>query len=34
METTVQAPKDGVVKEIYVSSEDAISIGELLVVIE
>lgn len=31
METTVQAPKDGVVKEIFVSAGDAISTGDLLI---
>lgn len=31
METTVQAPKDGVVKEIYASAGDAISTGDLLI---
>lgn len=31
METTVQAPKDGVVKEVYASAGDAISTGDLLI---
>ena len=31
METTVQAPKDGIVKEIYASAGDAISTGDLLI---
>ena len=30
METTVQAPYSGVVKDIYVKSEDAIQTGDLL----
>lgn len=34
METTVQAPKDGVVKEIYVKEGDSISTGDLLIEIE
>ncbi|SOB99053.1 pyruvate carboxylase [Ureibacillus xyleni] len=34
METTVQAPKDGVVKEIYVAAGDAISTGDLLIEFE
>ncbi|GLC87589.1 pyruvate carboxylase [Lysinibacillus piscis] len=34
METTVQAPKDGVVKEIYASAGDAISTGDLLIELE
>lgn len=34
METTVQATKDGVVKEIYVSAGDAISTGDLLIELE
>lgn len=34
METTVQAPKDGVVKEVYISSGDAISTGDLLIELE
>jgi pyruvate carboxylase len=34
METTVQAPKDGVVKEVYASAGDAISTGDLLIEIE
>jgi len=34
METTVQAPKDGIVKEIYASAGDAISTGDLLIEIE
>ncbi|WP_342472914.1 pyruvate carboxylase [Metasolibacillus sp. FSL H7-0170] len=34
METTVQAPKDGVVKEIYAASGDAISTGDLLIELE
>lgn len=31
METTIQAPRDGVVKEIYVASGDSISTGDLLI---
>lgn len=31
METTVQAPKDGIVKEVYVTAGDAISTGDLLI---
>ena len=31
METTVQAPKDGIVKEVYASAGDAISTGDLLI---
>ena len=31
METTVQAPKDGFVKEVYASAGDAISTGDLLI---
>ena len=31
METTVQAPKNGVVKEIYVSAGEAIATGDLLI---
>lgn len=31
METTVQAPKDGVVKEVYASAGNAISTGDLLI---
>lgn len=31
METTVQAPKDGIVKEVYTSAGDAISTGDLLI---
>lgn len=34
METTVQAPKDGVVKEIYATAGDAISTGDLLIELE
>ena len=34
METTVQAPRDGVIKEIYASSGDAISTGDLLIELE
>jgi len=34
METTVQAPKDGVIKEVYVSAGDAISTGDLLLEVE
>lgn len=34
METTVQAPKDGIVKEIYTAAGDAISTGDLLVELE
>ncbi|WP_107947635.1 pyruvate carboxylase [Lysinibacillus parviboronicapiens] len=34
METTVQAPKDGVVKEVYATAGDAISTGDLLIEIE
>ena len=34
METTVQAPRDGIVKEIYASSGDAISTGDLLLELE
>ena len=34
METTVQAPKDGVVKEVHVVAGDAISTGDLLVELE
>lgn len=34
METTVQAPKDGIVKEIYVTAGDAISTGDLLIELE
>ena len=34
METTVQAPKDGVVKEIYVSAGNPISTGDLLIELE
>ena len=34
METTVQAPKDGVVKEVYAIAGDAISTGDLLIEIE
>ena len=34
METTVQAPKDGIVKEVYTSAGDAISTGDLLIEIE
>lgn len=31
METTVQAPKDGIVKEVHVTAGDAISTGDLLI---
>ncbi len=34
METTVQSPKDGVVKEIFAQAGDAISTGDLLIEIE
>ena len=34
METTVQAPKDGIVKEIFVKAGDAISTGDLLIEME
>jgi len=34
METTVQAPKDGIVKEIFASAGDAISTGDLLIELE
>jgi len=34
METTVQAPKDGIVKEVHVSAGDAISTGDLLLELE
>ncbi|AJK89124.1 MULTISPECIES: pyruvate carboxylase [Lysinibacillus] len=34
METTVQAPKDGIIKEVYASAGDAISTGDLLIEIE
>lgn len=34
METTVQAPKDGVIKEVYVTAGDAISTGDLLIEFE
>lgn len=34
METTVQAPRDGVVKEVYAVAGDAISTGDLLVELE
>ncbi|MCM3315692.1 pyruvate carboxylase [Rummeliibacillus stabekisii] len=34
METTVQAPKDGVIKEVHVKEGDAISTGDLLIEIE
>jgi len=34
METTVQAPKDGIVKEVYASAGDAISTGDLLIEVE
>ena len=34
METTVQAPKDGIVKEIYAAAGDAISTGDLLIELE
>ncbi|WP_010286613.1 pyruvate carboxylase [Kurthia massiliensis] len=34
METTVQAPKDGVIKDIHVAAGDAISTGDLLIEME
>lgn len=34
METTVQAPKDGIVKEVYALAGDAISTGDLLIELE
>ena len=34
METTVQAPKDGIVKEIYVTAGNPISTGDLLIELE
>ena len=34
METTVQAPKDGIVKEIFASAGDPISTGDLLIELE
>ena len=34
METTVQAPKDGIVKEIHAKAGDAISTGDLLIELE
>ncbi|MEO4053656.1 pyruvate carboxylase [Solibacillus sp. CAU 1738] len=34
METTVQAPKDGIVKEVYAGAGDAISTGDLLIELE
>ncbi|MEK5230985.1 pyruvate carboxylase [Lysinibacillus sp. FSL K6-0232] len=34
METTVQAPKDGIIKEVYVAAGDAISTGDLLIEME
>ncbi len=34
METTVQAPKDGIVKEVHVFAGDAISTGDLLIELE
>lgn len=34
METTVQAPFDGVVKEIYASNSEPISPGDLLIELE
>lgn len=34
METTVQAPKDGIIKEIHVVAGDAISTGDLLIEME
>ncbi|MFB5284723.1 pyruvate carboxylase [Peribacillus sp. Hz7] len=34
METTVQAPKDGIVKEVYAQAGDAISTGDLLIELE
>lgn len=34
METTVQAPRDGIVKEIFVKEGEAISTGDLLIELE
>lgn len=34
METTVQAPKDGIVREVFAQAGDAISTGDLLIEIE
>ena len=34
METTVQAPKDGIIKNIFVEAGDAISTGDLLIEME
>ena len=34
METTIQAPFDGTVKEIYVSAGESISTGDLLIELE
>jgi len=34
METTVQAPTEGIVKDIYVQASDSIATGDLLIVIE
>ncbi|MEH6947479.1 biotin/lipoyl-containing protein [Bacillus sp. JJ634] len=34
METTVKAPKDGIVKEVYAQAGDAISTGDLLIDLE
>ena len=34
METTVQAPKDGVIKQIYVKAGDGLSVGNLLIEFE
>lgn len=34
METTVQAPKDGIMKEIYVQAGSALSTGALLIKFE
>lgn len=30
METTVQAPKDGIIKAVYVKAGDGLSVGDLL----
>ncbi len=34
METTVQAPKDGIIKDIYVHAGSALSTGDLLIKFE